>query len=196
MKSKLNYILITSFKSLGITSSSLSISRFKIMLLRPRWRMHDRRRNSDDITLDSRKPSRVLLALHNVTICFSATGSQNPNEVTLRALNEKPASLAWFPIDLIFLSLPTVAAYCGSLTQRRMMSGLTALVTVRSRARSRAPSPQGITVSPGRRPSGRRWRASLMGPRPPSWAILWTVSQYFKESKNAIKTPVRPSKTK
>ena len=35
MKSKLNYILITSFKSLGITSSSLSISRFKIMLLRP-----------------------------------------------------------------------------------------------------------------------------------------------------------------
>ena len=36
MKSKLNYILITSFKSLGITSSSLSISRFKIMLLRPR----------------------------------------------------------------------------------------------------------------------------------------------------------------
>ena len=36
MKSKLNYILITSFKSLGITSFSLNISRFKIMLLRPR----------------------------------------------------------------------------------------------------------------------------------------------------------------
>ena len=36
MKSKLNYILITSFKSLGITSSSLNISRFRIMLLRLR----------------------------------------------------------------------------------------------------------------------------------------------------------------
>ena len=41
MKSKLNYILITSFKSLEITSSSLSKSLFKIMLARPRCNMHE-----------------------------------------------------------------------------------------------------------------------------------------------------------
>ena len=32
-----------------------------------------------------------------------------------------------------------------------------------------------MVVSPGLRPSGRRWRASLMGARPPSTAILWTM---------------------
>ena len=40
MKSKLNHILITSFTSLEITSSSRCKSRFKILLARPRWRMH------------------------------------------------------------------------------------------------------------------------------------------------------------
>ena len=142
IKDGLHRYIITSLRlSIWLSISSQYKSRLRIIEARPFIRAQDRILNSDAITLESLRPNLELLARHSLTISLSATGSQKPRLVTLRALNEKPASLAWFPMDLSFLSLPTVAAYWGSVLHLWMRSGRTADVTTRSNARVRGPSP-------------------------------------------------------
>ena len=73
-------------------------SRFKIIEAKPLMSAQERRRNSEITTLDSLNPNLVLLARQSLTISLSATGSQNPKLVQLRALKLNPASLASFPM--------------------------------------------------------------------------------------------------